>query len=49
MKPMNSKMRPQSVQKATGVGTSGKGKATVRKHQGGGKTSGLGGGKPESK
>jgi hypothetical protein len=38
----------QSVQAATGLGVSGKGKATVRKHQGGGKTSGLGGGKPES-
>jgi hypothetical protein len=40
--------RKQSPKDATGVGTSGKGKATVRKHQGGGKTSGLGGGKPES-
>jgi hypothetical protein len=38
----------QDSRKAVGLPASGKGKATVRKHQGGGKTSGLGGGKPES-
>jgi hypothetical protein len=32
--------RKQSVKDATGVGVSGKGKATVRKHQGGGTTKG---------
>jgi hypothetical protein len=40
--------RKQSVKDATGVGVSGKGKATVRKHQGGGTTKGLSGGKAES-
>jgi len=37
---MNSKIRYQSVQAATGIGASGKGKATVRKAQGGGSPKG---------